>query len=86
MLFAILGDYVETEIRKWEKYLTIILKIIMFFFAIIALLRKEYVWTIGIFFSLVLTTLPTMIKRDFNVKLPLILDISITVSIFLHIN
>jgi uncharacterized membrane protein YjdF len=73
------------EIHKWEKILTIYLKIIMGIFAIIAFFRREYVWTIGIFFSIYLTLLPTILKRDFNVKIPLILDISITISIFLHI-
>jgi uncharacterized membrane protein YjdF len=75
----------ENETRKWEKILTISLKVILVIFAIIAFFRKDYVWTIGIFFSIYLTLLPTIAKRDYNVKLPLYLDIAITISIFLHI-
>ena len=73
------------EIQRWNKLLSLILKIIMIIFAFVAFFRGEYVWTIGILFSVYLTLIPTIVKRDFNVKLPLILDISITLSIFLHI-
>ena len=61
------------------------MKIILFVFALITFFKKEYVWTIGIIFSIFLTLLPTIIKRDFNVKIPVIFDTVITLSIFLHI-
>jgi hypothetical protein len=70
---------------QWEKYLGLILKAIMGIFAFISFLRGEFVWTIGICFSIWLCFLPTIVQRDFNVTLPIILDVGITLSIFMHI-
>ncbi|MCK5561049.1 MAG: hypothetical protein KAJ51_10665, partial [Thermoplasmata archaeon] len=74
-----------SAITKWENIITVTMKIILFLFAIVSFFRKEYVWTIGIIFSIFLTQLPTIIKRDFNVQIPIIFDIVITLSVFLHI-
>jgi hypothetical protein len=75
----------ESAITRWEKIVIVTMKIILFLFAVVSFLRKEYVWTIGIIFSIFLTQLPTIIKRDFNVQIPIIFDIVITLSVFLHI-
>ena len=53
--------------------------------AVLTLIRGEYVWFIGTMFALFLTMIPTILERDFFVQLPLIFDVAITISIFLHV-
>ncbi len=69
----------------WQKYFALVLKAILGIFALISFLRGEFVWTIGICFSIYLCFLPTIIQRDFNMTLPFILDIGVTLSVFMHI-
>jgi hypothetical protein len=62
-----------------------VFKIILALFAVITLIRLEYVWFIGILFALILTLLPTILAKDFNIKLPIIFDAALTVSVFFHV-
>jgi len=65
--------------------ISLILKVLLLVLAVITLLKGEYVWFIGVSFSLVLTSIPSLLARDFSVRLPLVFDLSITLSIFLHV-
>ncbi len=68
-----------------EHLMSFFLKLVIAVLALVAFLRVEYVWFIGISFALFLTLVPTILERDFKMKLPLIFDIAITVSVFLHV-
>jgi hypothetical protein len=68
-----------------EHLVSLFMKLAIAVLAVVAFLRVEYVWFIGISFALFLTLVPTILERDFMIKLPLIFDIAITVSIFLHV-
>ncbi|MBA3044965.1 MAG: DUF2238 domain-containing protein [Candidatus Thermoplasmatota archaeon] len=69
---------------RWEIYLGLLLRIALIILAIETLFKGEYSWFIFTTFAVFLTFLPSILKRDFNVNPPLILDISITMSVFLH--
>lgn len=71
--------------ENWQHLLSLILKITLLALAIVTFTLGEYVWVGGILFSLFLTLVPAILARDFNVKLPIIFDTSITISIFLHV-
>jgi hypothetical protein len=70
---------------NWERYLSLNLKIILIIMAIIVLVKGEWVWLAGTLFSILLVFMPAIIEKDFNVKLPVILDFGVTASIFLHV-
>ncbi|UCH89242.1 MAG: hypothetical protein JSV49_00925 [Thermoplasmata archaeon] len=72
------------ESEKAQAFISLILKIFLAILAILTLLRGEFVWFIGILFALFLTLVPTILARDFYVKLPLVFDVAITVSVFFH--
>jgi len=61
------------------------LKMLLGLLAVMTLLKGEFVWFIGVTFTLLLTLIPMMLKRDWNVCLPMVFDISVTVSIALHV-
>jgi len=72
--------------RFGHKHLvSIFLKFIIAALAVTTLLRGDYVWFIGSSFALFLTLVPTILERDFKMKLPLLFDTTITISIFLHV-
>jgi len=73
------------KLPLWDHVLSLGLKIVLAAFATMTFLRGEYVWFIGISFSLFLTLIPTILARDFNVKLPWVFDVVITVSVFFHV-
>ena len=69
----------------WDRYLSFNLKLLLMAMAVVVLLKGEWVWFAGTLLSLLLVFMPAMVERDFNVKLPVILDSAITASIFLHV-
>jgi uncharacterized membrane protein YjdF len=69
----------------WERYLSFNLKLVLMVMAVIVFLRGEWVWLAGTLFALLLVFMPAILERDFDVKLPVILDFAITGSIFLHL-
>jgi hypothetical protein len=70
---------------KQSAAISFILKFILVVLALITLFRGEYVWFIGVIFVLILVNFPAILARDFSVKLPIIFDLAITVSVFLHV-
>ena len=62
-----------------------ILKIVMVFLLIIAIWRGEWIWVLGCLFGIVLSMVPSFLKRNFNITLPWVLDLLIASALFLHI-
>ena len=81
----LLLDSMSTDSAKQSAAISFILKFILVVLALVNLLRGEYVWFIGVMFVLILVNIPAILSRDFYVKLPIIFDLSITVSVFLHV-
>ncbi len=70
---------------NFEFYLSYGLKGLLVVMAIFTFFRGEFTWFIGTLFSIYITSLPTIMKRDYDVTLPLIFDLAITASISLHV-
>jgi uncharacterized membrane protein YjdF len=71
--------------RDWERFLSFNLKIVLIVMAALTLYRQEYSWFIGTLAALLLVFMPAILESDFNVKLPIIFDLAITMSISLHV-
>ena len=70
---------------NWERYLSFNLKLVLMAMAAITFYKSEYTWFVWALGALLLSFAPAILKHDFNVKLPIVLDFAITVSIFLHV-
>ena len=76
----------RTFVKIGEKPLfVVLLRMVLAAFAIVTFLRGEFIWCLSIVFSLFLTLAPSILRRDFNVRLPIIFEIGITLSVFLHL-
>ncbi|UCE38340.1 MAG: hypothetical protein JSW00_03630 [Thermoplasmata archaeon] len=62
-----------------------VLRILLIIFLIISIWRKDWLWVIGCGFAILLGFIPTILKHDFNITLPWVLDLMISIVIFLHV-
>jgi len=62
-----------------------ILKIVMVILFFIAIWEGNWTWAWGCLFSILITLVPSILKRNFHVTLPWILDFMITITLFVHI-
>jgi hypothetical protein len=70
---------------SWKRYLSFNLKLMLIAMAVITFFKGEYTWFVGTLVAIFLSFTPAILKKDFNVDLPIILDFAITLSIFLHV-
>ncbi|MBN1456205.1 MAG: hypothetical protein JW945_08170 [Methanomicrobia archaeon] len=68
-----------------KHLVSIFMKLAIAGLAVVTFLRGEYVWFIGSSFALFLTLVPTILERDYKMKLPILFDTAITISIFFHV-
>ena len=62
-----------------------ILKVVMVLLLIIAIWNKNWTGVFGCILGIMLSIIPSTLKRNYNVTLPWILDILIAFALFLHI-
>jgi uncharacterized membrane protein YjdF len=62
-----------------------ILKMVMAILFFIAIWRDDWTWVFGSLLAICISLIPSLIKRNFNVTLPWILDFMITAALFVHI-
>jgi hypothetical protein len=65
--------------------LSYFLKSLMIILLIISILNKHLEWIFGTSLGIIVSLVPTILKRNYEITLPLILDILITVALLLHI-
>jgi hypothetical protein len=65
--------------------LSYFLKILMIILLIISIINAQLEWIFGCSLGLILSFIPTILKKNYKIHLPLILDILITLALFLHI-
>ncbi len=65
--------------------ISFILRIIIIFSLILAVLRKDWVWVVGTSIGLSLSLIPSILKRDIKFSLPWFLDFLIATVSILHI-
>ena len=62
-----------------------LLKVVMIISLILALWKKDYTWVVGTFIGLLISFLPSILKRDAKFTLPWILDFFIAFVTILHV-
>ncbi|KYK25598.1 MAG: hypothetical protein AYK23_03920 [Candidatus Proteinoplasmatales archaeon SG8-5] len=78
------GTSKQSEKGSWKSYISLLFKLMLVILAIDTFLKGEFVWFIATLLAIFLTFLPAILRRDFNVNLPLVLDVAITLSLFFH--
>jgi hypothetical protein len=61
------------------------LKLVMIIFLIISIWKLHWIWIFGCILALFISLIPTILKRNYQITLPLILEILIILSLLLHV-
>jgi len=72
-------------IRIGGVLLSYFLKILMIILLIISIANRHVEWIFGTSLAIIVSLIPTILKRNYQITLPIILDILITTALFLHI-
>jgi len=75
----------NTKLRFGEIILSYALKIVMIIFLIISIRKLHWEWIFGCIVAIIVSFVPTILKRNYQITLPLILDILITFALILHV-
>jgi hypothetical protein len=65
--------------------LSYFLKLLMIILLVISIINIQFEWIFGCSLAIILSFIPTILKNNYKIHLPLILDILITLALFLHI-
>ena len=76
----------KRSLRIGGVILSYSLKIIMIIFLLISVWKLYWIWIFGCIFALLVSFIPTILKRNYQITLPLILDILITIALILHVS
>lgn len=69
---------------NWKSYVSMLFKLMLVILAIDTFRKGEHVWFIVTLIAIFLSFLPAILRRDYNVNLPLVIDVAITFSLFFH--
>lgn len=72
-------------LRSWGVILSYVLKIFMFILLFISIYNKHWIWIFGCILALIISFIPTILKRNYQITLPLILEILVTIALILHV-
>ena len=61
-----------------------LLRIVMIISLILAIWKRDWVWVVGTFFGIFISTLPGILKKDLKFTLPWVLDLLIALVTILH--
>jgi hypothetical protein len=75
----------NSDLRFGGVILSYFLKIIMVIFLIISIYTQHWIWIFGCILALIVSSVPTILKRNYQITLPLVLEILITVALILHV-
>jgi len=75
----------NTKLKFGEIILSYTLKIVMIIFFIISIWKLHWIWIFGCILAIFVSFIPTILKRNYQITLPLVLDILITFSLLLHV-
>lgn len=62
-----------------------LMKTLIVILLVISILKNHWVWIFGCILALIVSLIPTILKRNYQITLPLILDVFITIALLLHI-
>ena len=74
-----------SRLRFGGIVLSYMLKLIMFIFLIISIFKLHWIWIFGCILALIVGFVPTIIKRNYQITLPLVLEILVAIALILHV-
>ena len=75
----------KSSLRFGGIVLSYILKIIMIIFLIISIWKVHWIWIFGCILAIIVSLVPTILKRNYQITLPLVLEILVTIALILHV-
>jgi hypothetical protein len=75
----------KSDLRLGGVILSYFLKIIMVIFLFISIYNLHWIWIFGCILALIVSSVPTILKRNYQITLPLVLEILITIALILHV-
>ena len=75
----------RTKANRIGTLLSYFLKILILELLVISIVNKHWVWIFGCILALIVSLIPTILKRNYKITLPLALEILITLALILHI-
>lgn len=75
----------KSSLKSGGLILSYFLKVIMFIFLIYSILNLRWVWIFGCIIAIIVSLIPTILKRNYEINLPLVLEILITIALILHV-
>jgi hypothetical protein len=75
----------KSNLRIWGVILSYILKITMIIFLIISILKLHWSWIFGCTLAIIVSLIPTILKRNYQITLPLVLEILVIIALILHV-
>jgi hypothetical protein len=75
----------KTRLKLGGIILSYLLKIVMILFLIISIWKLHWVWIFGCILAIIVSLIPTILKRNYQITLPLVLEILIILALLLHV-
>jgi len=75
----------KTELHMWGVIVSYALNAVMLGLLIFSIWRGQFVWIFGSALALTVSLIPAILKRNYQITLPLILDVLITLALLLHV-
>jgi hypothetical protein len=75
----------KSRLQYWGILFSYCLKTLMFIFLMISIGTGNWIWIFGCIIAIIISFIPTILKRNYEITLPLILDIFITIALILHV-
>ena len=75
----------KLSLRFGGIILSYMLKIVMIIFLIISIWKLHWVWIFGCIITLIISLIPALLKRNYQITLPLLLEILVTIALILHV-
>ena len=75
----------KSSLKIGGVILSYTLKFLMFILLVISIWRTHWIWIFGSSLGLIVCFIPTILKRNYQIHLPIILEILITIALLLHI-
>jgi hypothetical protein len=75
----------KLSLRFGGILLSYVLKLIIIIFLTISILKLHWIWIFGCTLALIVSFIPIIIKRNYQITLPLVLEIFVTLALILHV-
>jgi hypothetical protein len=76
---------IKLDLNKIGIKVSYLLKILIIALFFVSIFRSNWIWVFGCILALVVSLVPSILKRNYKIHLPVVLELLITVALLLHI-